>query len=180
MRALFLILIVSLCNSLALQAMDYSNGQNAAANNTYVGAYFSMPLGGGKVKAKQERFKYGLTAEYRQNFNSGYGSKFGQYSTNFKELRQMKLMDLSFSQSGFKSFNVVNLPLISKGVDGRLFYLAGDDAKDKDGNPIVTGLLWGGAIIGGLAVLFIASACGDKILDNDDDKFMDSSDFCPD
>lgn len=141
----------------------------------YAGFYLSVPLGPKARGRSAQKLRFGFAA----------GPRFDLRATRYDPTRartlHARIFDLRFSSRGFERFSLAGTTLVGTNRYGGL--MAADDAEEggeekKKRSPAGTVLLVGAIVVGAALVVVIVSACGDRIFDNDEDKFLDSSDFC--
>jgi len=143
--------------SFSLSANDYLDRPE-----TYAGFYLSMPLGGKYKENKKPELQYGFKMDYRRSrLYSSYQPDWSRdASRGFQPT--LSLVDLRFTQSGFRQMNVANLPLVAKQADGRFIYLgAKEDGEEEEGGRSTVGniLFWTGVVTAGIIVVGMTADC---------------------
>lgn len=150
-----------------VNAQDFTSQQDRAA---YAGAYFSMSFGGGEASYKRP-VSYGFSAGLRQRSfrqsNNYFGTQFDRHDANINMLEgrdwQARIFDLNFSDRGFEHLSLSGMSFAQKDAFGQVRYfgnkmgLDGEDGEKDYGYDWGDILLWGGAALGVVVIVTVAS-----------------------
>lgn len=174
-----LLLITGWSNEAAAQ--DFRDTNSRAL---YAGFYLTMPLGPTDNRSFSKKLNYGFAAGPSFEISSP------SYDPTGRPMLRAHIIDLKFSARGFERFTIAGTTVVRPGRFGGILWAGqegegegdegpaeGDDGKKRGVGSTI--LMVSGAIFLGLIVVYLVSSCGDKVIDKDQDKFLDGSDFCP-
>ena len=125
-------------------------------SDAYAGVYFRLPLQK-RYGSNKRQMNYGLALGFRRTgFTSSAPVNFQSHAP---KMIQINLLDVTFNEQGFKTFNVAALPLLASAEHKTIWQLMDDEKKSGGTHTAVWVLAGLGALVVVGAVAYTVSPC---------------------